>query len=637
MALPVVKVEIAFTTQPDDPSPVWVDVTSYVRSATDNITITRGRQDRYDTVQPSKLNLTLINRDGRFTPGYVGSPYYPNVKKGRKIRVSVTHNAVTYRRFTGYVDEWPLAWADASATVADVRISASSRMASLGRGRVLSSIVEIEYLTDSPLAYFPLGDEAGSLNAGNVSPTVQPQMNVTAFGGGSTANIAFGSATGPITESLTAAQFTRVSATAGAYLLMASPTVLIDPTTPTGTVLLEAFFLTSSAQEMGICQADQFGFYPGQTAYFLGTNASGKLIGVNWVSGTPVYTVTSAATVSDGAIHHAALRETYDGVNTVGDLFLDGVKVATSTLGGDWRNAVGRLVGGGGLANSAYVGTLAHVALDWNATAITDARIQQHALAGLTGFSGERSDQRITRLASYAGIPAGEVTVETGLSTSISSQDTTGQVPITLMQDVTQTEGGVLFDRGDGQLTFHARSHRYNAATVLTLGGGDLQASLEPRLDDQDLVNDITASRDGGVSVRVVDTPSLNEYGTYRDEITLLTTLDNEVSDAAYWRLYTGSSPQVNVPTAETELAAATTAQRTAVLAREIGDRTTLAGLPAQAPAASMDFFIEGISETITGSSYRVAFNLSAASQSGVWQLDSSTYSVLGTSTRLAY
>lgn len=642
MALPVLKVEIAFTTQPDDPSPVWVDVTSYTRSISDNVSITRGRQDRYETVQPSTMGLTLMNQDGRFTPGNVSSPYYPYVKKGRKIRASVTHNGVTYRRFTGYINEWPVTWADASATIADVKISASSRSASLGRARVLPSLAEIEYLADSPLAFFPLGDEAGSLRAGNVSTTVQPQMVLTPFGGGSNGNITFGTAPGPTTDTLTAALFTRVSASAGAYLLMTSPTVLVDPgTTATGTVLLEAFFLTNAVQEMGICQADQFGFESGSAAYFLGTNASGKLIGVNWAvgfGGPITYSIASSATVADGAIHHAALRETYNGTNTVGDLFLDGVNVGTNTYAGDIRRSVWRLIGGGGTAtNSAYAGTLSHVAVSWSATAITDARIQQHALAGLTGFSGERSDQRITRLARYAGLPAGEVTVETGLSTSITTQDTTDQVPITLMQDVTATEGGVLFDAGDGQLTFHARSHRYNAATVLTLQGSDLQPSLEPRLDDQGLVNDITADRTGGVSVRVLDSSSIAEYGTYRDQFTLLTTDDNEVFDAANWRLYNGSTPQVRMPTVEVGLLGMTTAQKTAVLAREIGDRTTLATLPPQAPASSMDFFIEGIAETIAGDSHRVIFNLSAASQSGVWQLDSSVYSVLGSTTRSAY
>jgi hypothetical protein len=636
MAVPTVKVEIAFSTQPDDPSPVWVDVTGYTRCVTDPISITRGRQDRYETVQPSKLSLTLLNIDGRFTPGNISSPYYPNVKKGRKIRVSVIDNGVTYRRFTGFIDEWPVTWADASASVSDVRISASSRMARLGRGKVLPSLIELEYLLDDPIAYYPLSDSEGATSAGNVSTDVMPQMAVTPFGGGSNANITFGSATGPSTASLTSALFTRVSSTAGAYLLMSSPTLLVDGQNQ-GTVLLEAFFKASAAQEMGICQADQFGFFPGQTAYYLGTNASGKLIGVNQGVGGPIYTLTSAATVSDGATHHIALREQYNGTNTIADLFLDGVNVGTTTIGGAWNNSVYRLLGGGGLVNSAFAGTLSHVALTWSASTINTARILQHALAGTTGFSGESSGSRLFRLSTYAGVPDIDTEFDAGLSTSMVSQDTSGQVPITLMQDVVATEGGVLFDAGGGDLTFHDRAHRYNAASVLTLSGNRLQPTLEPRLDDQNLVNDVTASRPGGVSLRAVDLASVAEYGTYREDISLLTTSDNEVFDAANWRLYTGSTPQVSVPTAETELADATTAQKAAVLARDVSDRITLSTLPAQAPASSMDFFVEGLTETIYADSYRIVFNLSSASLSGVWQLDSPVYSVLGSTTRSAY
>jgi hypothetical protein len=277
--------------------------------------------------------------------------------------------------------------------------------------------------------------------------------------------------------------------------------------------------------------------------------------------------------------------------------------------------------------------------LTFTSAGISDTRIQQHALSGLTGFSGERSDQRIQRLATYAGVPSSDVVVETGLSTSIINQDTTGQQPIQLMQDVTSTEGGVLFDAGDGRLTFHARSHRYNAATMLTLSTAnrEIMPSLTPRLDDQDLVNDVTATRTGGVSARVVDSSSVAEYGTYREDIQLLTTSDNEVFDAASWKVYTASTPQVKVPTAEVELALLSSAQTATLLAREIGDRITLTGLPVQAPAASMDFFIEGWTETIADFTYRIVFNLSAATLSGVWQLDSSVYSILGTTTRSAY
>lgn len=649
MTLLLPKIEIAFSTSPDDPSPVWVDVSQYTRNVSGDVSVSRGRLDRYDKVQPSKLSFTLMNHDGRFTPGNTTSPYYPNVKKGRKVRYSLVHNGTTYRRFVGFIDEWPVTWTDASVVTSDVKVTASSRTSRLARSRPLPSIIEIEYGRDTPSAYFTLGDDEGSTRAGNVASTIRNPMVATSVGGGSISLITFGSATGPGTDSLTAAQFTRTSASVGANLVSTSPT---EYTTfgAQDSQLLEAFFSSSVTTEMGICQADQFGFYPGQTAYYIGTNASGKLIGVSWGVGSVLYTITSAATVTDGATHHVAFRETYDGVNTVGTLFLDGVSVGTNSLAGDWTIGAYRIVAGGGvltsggtLLNSCFTGTIAHVAFTYSLTPVSDARILAHAQAGLTGFSGERSDQRISRLATYAGIPAADVSVETGLSTSIVNQDTTDRTPIDLMQDVTDTEGGVLFDSGDGKLTFHARSHRYNAASSLTIraatGGttGEIMPSFEPRLDDQGLVNDVTASRPNGVTVRAVDTTSVTEYGVYREDITLLTTDDNEVADAASWKLYIGSTPQVSVPSAEANIAQASVAQTTAILAREIGDRITCANLPVQAPATSMDFFIEGYEETLTADSHTIKFNLSSASQSGVWQLDSSVYSVLGTSTRLGY
>lgn len=630
MTLPVLKVEIAFTSQPNDPSPVWVDVTSKTRCVTDLVSITYGRGDRYETVQPAHVSLTLLNVDGRFTPGNVSSPYYPNVKKGRRIRVSVTHNGVTYTRFTGFVDEWPVAWADASATVADVRISASSRMAQLGRGRTLPSIIEVEYLQDDPIAYYPLGEEQGSTKAGNVSTVVQPQMTVTPFGGGSNANLSFGSATGPGTDSLTAALFTRVSATAGAYLSTSLQgfTSGADPS-----VLLEAFMLSNQTQEMGIARLD------GGTGLYLtlGTSATGKLTASYATPSSGVaYTLTSAATITDGATHHVAVRQTTAVGVTTPTLFLDGASVGTTTFASSQFDFTA-LIGGGGGVNSAYAGTLSHVAA-YSGSAITDSRVQQHYLAGSTGFLGESSGNRVHRLAIYAGVPDNEIDFETGLSLSIVNQDTNGQIPLQMMQDVASTEGGVLFDSGAGLLVFQGRSHRYNASSAVTVRTlAELRPGLEPRLDDTGLANDVSASRSGGVSVRSVDTASVDEYGTYREEIQLLTTDDNEVADAASWKVYTASTPQVRVPVAVVDVGNASTAQKTALLSLEIGDRITLAGLPVQAPASSMDFFIEGWTETISADEHLISFNLTSAALSGVWQLDSSVYSRLGTTTRLAY
>lgn len=628
MTAPVVKVEIAFTTQPNDPSPVWVDVTSSTK-VLDGISITHGRQDQYSQVQPASLSLTLLNGDGRFTPGNTSSPYYPNVKKGRKIRVSVTDNGVTYIRFVGYVDEWPVEWADASATVANVRLSATSRMARLGKSRTLPTVIANEVLADAPLAYYPLNDGVGSLNAGNISTTIQPAAAVTPFGTGTNANVAFG-ASGAGLETSTAAAFTRISGSSGAYLSATVNGIDISMTPP---VVLEAWVVVNTAQVMGIIKFDDAPNNESTGLYvFLGTDATGKLTAASSVAPTST-PLTSAASIADSKFHHVAVRQTTGGGGTL-TLFLDGASVG-STAAPTAAYTLRRLAVGGTAFTAAFAGAIAHAALF--VAPVSDARIQQHYLAGATGFSGERSDQRITRLAGYAGIPSGDVTVETGLSTSIADQDMADQIPIQLMQDVTATEGGVLFDATDGRFVFQSRGHRYNQASSLTLNKTDLLPTLAPKLDDQGLVNDISASRPNGVAVRTVDSNSINEYGVYRQDLTLLTTIDSEVFDAATWKIGIGSTPQVTVPVAEVELAAASTALKAAVLGREISDRVTLSSLPSQAPAPSMDFVIEGWTENITAGSHRVAFNLSNANLAGVWQLDSSLYSILDTSTRLAY
>src|ERR1019366_886203 len=128
--LPVdhIKVEVAFDTVPDDPSPVWTDVSQWVRLEV-GVAITTGRADEYAAVQTGTCKLALDNTDGRFTPGNVGSPYWPNVKIRRKLRVSYTNPAggPTIYRFTGYMEEWPVEWPTGGQTYSVSQISATDR------------------------------------------------------------------------------------------------------------------------------------------------------------------------------------------------------------------------------------------------------------------------------------------------------------------------------------------------------------------------------------------------------------------------------------------------------------------------------------------------------------------------------
>lgn len=82
----------------------WTDVTAYVETGQQGVTITRGAADELAETQPGTATLTLDNADGRFTPGNPGSPYAPHVRRNTPIRIAVAH--IPARTGPG---PWPLA------------------------------------------------------------------------------------------------------------------------------------------------------------------------------------------------------------------------------------------------------------------------------------------------------------------------------------------------------------------------------------------------------------------------------------------------------------------------------------------------------------------------------------------------
>ena len=77
----------------------FTDITAYVQS----VAITRGRDDVLSQVQTGTARVTLINEDGRFSPGYTLSPLYGNVATMRAVRIRGAFAAVTYDLYYGYI------------------------------------------------------------------------------------------------------------------------------------------------------------------------------------------------------------------------------------------------------------------------------------------------------------------------------------------------------------------------------------------------------------------------------------------------------------------------------------------------------------------------------------------------------
>jgi hypothetical protein len=600
--MPDVQVEIAWDSGYNTPaaSRTWTDVSDYVELA-DRIGIAFGRQDERSTADANSLSLTLDNTDGRFTAGRSASPYYPNVKIGRPIRVRVTPPGGTVvTRFVGFIDEWPVEW-DGTDAYAKAKIRATSRLARLGLSARLRSVIEETILEDAPVRYWTMGDPSGSTSAAESSGSNGAPL--TAAGSGTA--VVFGNATGPASDGLTAAQFGGAATWSGGVpgTVQFSGQYLSAETTPAEVYVVRATVLLStlpsaSAHAYIVNGGTQPDDIPGVA------NIDSPAIAVDELGRVCIKGLTGPS-INDGATHDVALLID-PGVEA--RLYVDGVSAGTGTVvasASPPRYDVGQ-----GLS-----GTVSHVAVYAGGTPPTSTQIADWADAVLTGSTGERTDERLLRILGWAGVASTEITTETGVET-MTYQQTSGQSVVEALRDVESTEGGVLYDRADGNVGFHNRSHRYQQTPAVTLdmASQHVGSDYSPKLDRSTLVNDATVENPTtGESARAVDEDSRDEYGIATSSSRSLADTYDPLLQKAYWQLASYAEPRNRVPSLTVDVLAhqGLTPSAQTLLGITVGDLLAVTNAPSQSDTTSPSYFVEGYTETIGPESYEITFNLS--------------------------
>lgn len=157
MPLPLVRLEGAFGSSPDDPVQVWTDITSYVLGQ-EGLSYQRGRTDEFSAVEPGQMSVVLDNSTGVFTWGNASSPFYPGVVPLVQLRLLVSADGITWwPRFVGHVTGWPTEFADEVAMDVRTTITAVDRLSRLGAKRRLRAPLEEELGVSSNTAGSRLG------------------------------------------------------------------------------------------------------------------------------------------------------------------------------------------------------------------------------------------------------------------------------------------------------------------------------------------------------------------------------------------------------------------------------------------------------------------------------------------------
>jgi hypothetical protein len=537
---------------------------------------------------------------------------------------AATHHA----RFFGMVTSWPMGWEGLHSTVT---ITASDTTKWLSRRPALGPMLVEEVQGDEAKLYYPLSEPESSTTGGDQSGYSRPSLTIQQTGAGGT--LEFGTGVGPPSDELPAPTFTPASASAGKYLRCTVSPLLTssgDTGNPIpGSQVYECWFSTSTSGRTIMAWASGAPAAFDSGIRFQLESGTGKLQVVEYFSFGPTTYTIATPNLANGAPHHLVWDEQGH------DVWVDGVQYAVATT--TWQDRITLTVGATEAGGSLWSGAISHVAAyvrNGGFPAISE--IVEHYAAGMTGHAGESSWIRMYRLGGYAKIPA---VIPQGSFSTVASQGQLGSSPLSHMRDVERTENGRLFaDRATAQLVFQSRTVRYNPTPALTIAYADLETpDVEFSDDDQKQVNLVKASRPGGATQRVQNKESIALDGIAEQQLDLLKTSDSEVIDAATWLVIRYADPQPEMRQLPVQAATLSTAAYRALLDADISTAFTVIDLPDEAIAPTSTVLVEGYAEEIKEAQHLLNFHTSRADIGAVWVLNDPVYSVLGTTTRLAY
>lgn len=633
----------------------WNDVTTDVRIAP-AIVITRGKPDQASRTPPATLGLTFNNRDGKYSPRNPGSSLYGLIGRNTPICISVDDLV----RFVGEVESWPARW-DVSGTDVWVSITANGLMRRLnapGTSKLAYSPLR-RFLTASPVvgAYWSMEgysqqpEFVASLKDGVADATINTNANpgiVSPFDWQGDASLP-GSGPLPALEN----NQTAIAGIASNFTLAANPSIGMalwshtgvpstDGTQSINTQALQS--VTIDHGPIGFSLA-LITFPPGSGLATVPDDGEVQISVSSLSSGSPTDTVAVTDLPYFDRWRLVSVRYSTSGGDVAVSISLDGEVVGTGTLTGVALGTITRssinAFEQDTVGNVAGRISIGHPVVLSGTSADIDAFAADAYEAGY-GYAGELAADRIERLCDEEGISVVIIGDES---------EPCGAQPIAPVLDVMfaaqDVDGGMLFEtRNELGLTYRTRQSLYAQETALTLdytAGDEVAPPLEPVDDTDNVINDVTVTRLGGSSARVVqETGPLNVQepaddpdgvGRYAADYTLNLAADSEALDQATWRVALGTWDDTRFPTITVDTTAMVLGDKVdlADLAAlvDVGDRVVITNPPAWLAPHDIEQLVPGYQEIIEPAHRQIVFNAIPSGPYDVARLDEPAFAKL--------
>lgn len=331
------------------------------------------------------------------------------------------------------------------------------------------------------------------------------------------------------------------------------------------------------------------------------------------------------------------------------------------------RLSIGGILGGG----NGWTGNISNVCLfDRIPSAAEIANMSQ---LGMTGTMDYPAYQVPEWVLGWAGVPPYWTgTIDNPSGSKWDYYDLTGSNYTTVLGYGTQVEHGTYFTDAGGRLNLAGRARRMGyGAPKLTLPEGSYNTGLKPKWTGQGMINsESLASSRGGQGAVAENADSIAIYGEYPNGTiqspqqapweTLINVYpvsnntgggnvpygaaydNSQLIDAASWDVNTSGNPGMALGALTVDMLANTPGSSeyvapSALFGCEIGDVIKVAeNLPWWPDdALNTELFIEGVTESYSGTTATVAWYTSPAVQGRAWIPGDPAYGVLGSTARL--
>jgi len=255
-------------------------------------------------------------------------------------------------------------------------------------------------------------------------------------------------------------------------------------------------------------------------------------------------------------------------------------------------------------------------------------------------YASQLTSARVAAILADAGITAS--TIATGQTTIVASGTfELGSSALSHLQEVEESENGLLFAEGDGSVEFQDRHFRLvnSAVSKGTIGdlAGDIRYSTgQLDLDDASLWNTAVVTPSGGTEETATDAASKLAHYERRLARAILSSSQTEALNAAQYLVQRFADQASRIPAVEL-IGARDTSKWPVILGAANSDRFAWRR---SAPARTIleNVYVERVSDVVTpGRDWRVTLQLSPADEQAGWVLGDATFGLIGETTRAIY